>query len=108
MEKTGSLLGFRMRRRLERRRGMLAMSNAPRAQLMRPLVEEQIDDWCRIQREKLAQQQAANNRDSQRAPQFRANSGSKRQGNRAQQRRHGGHQDGPETQQRGLEDGVVG
>ena len=51
--------------------------------------------------------QAADDGDAQRAAQLRAGSRSQHQGHRAQHGGHGGHQDGPETQQAGLEDGLL-
>src|SRR5471032_2486696 len=54
------------------------------------------------QREQLAEQQPADNRDAQRVAQLRADAGAQRQRHRAEQRGHAGHQDRPKAQLRRL------
>src|SRR5471032_712274 len=56
------------------------------------------------QRQQLAEQQPADNRDAQRMAQLRTNPRTERQRHRAKQRRHAGHQDRPEPQLRRLAD----
>ena len=73
---------------------------------MRQVIEEDIDDRRRVQGKDLAQQQTANHRDTQRTAQFRADTGSKRQWQPAQQRRHRRHHDRPESKQTGLVDRI--
>src|SRR5262249_36191238 len=68
-------------------------------------VEVQVDDWCRVQRQQLAKNQAPDNRDAQWPPQLRSGPHAECQRQATQQRRHGGHDDGAEPQQTGLEDG---
>ncbi len=75
---------------------------------MRQIVEEDVDHGRCIEREHLAHEKPANHGDSQRPAQFGTDSMSKRQRETAEQRRHGGHHDRPETQQAGFVDGVGG
>ena len=67
-------------------------------------VKEDVNDRGRVQREDLAEQQAADHGDAQRPAQLRAQAGSRRQRNAGQKRGHGGHHDGPEAQQAGFVD----
>ena len=67
-------------------------------------VEEDVDDRRGVEGEELAEQQPADHGDAQRPAQFRAQARADRQRNAAQQRGHGGHHDGTETQQAGLVD----
>ena len=71
-------------------------------------VEIEIDDRRGEEREHLADDQAADDGDAERAAQFGAGAGAERQGQAAEQRRHGGHHDGAEAQQAGLVDRVLG
>src|SRR5690349_12982137 len=68
-------------------------------------VEIEIDDRRGVQREHLAKNQAADNRDAQRTAQLRASPQAERQRQAAQQCGHGGHDDGTESQQTCLENG---
>ena len=52
-----------------------------RAESLRQAVEPQVNHRCRVQREQLAQQQAAHNRDAQRPPQFRTRAAAQSSGN---------------------------
>ena len=61
-----------------------------------------VDDGRGEKRKKLAENEAADDGDAQRTAKFGANAGAERQGHSAEERRHGGHQNGPETQQTGF------
>src|SRR5580658_2611469 len=65
-------------------------------------VEPKINHRRRIQGQGLAENQAANHRNAQRPAQFRTHAAAESQRHRAQQGRHGGHHDRPESQQAGL------
>ena len=67
-------------------------------------VEEQIDHRRREQGQQLADDQPADDRDAERMAQLRAGAGAEHQRQRAEERRHGRHQDRPEAQQAGLID----
>ena len=75
---------------------------------LRNPVKENVDDGRGVEREHLAQQQAAHHRDAQRPAQFRAQAGAEGQRQSAEQRGHGRHHDGPESQQARFVDGVRG
>src|SRR5207253_8886086 len=62
----------------------------------------QVNNRRGIERQQLAYEQSADDRDSQWVPQLRASASPQRQWQSAQQRRHRGHHDGPETQQARL------
>src|SRR5581483_6957804 len=85
-----------------------AGARAQMREAAREAVEEQIDNGSRIEGEDLAEQQASDDGDSERAPQFRASPGAERQRNSAEQGRHRGHHNGPEAEQTGLVDGFLG
>ena len=70
-------------------------------------IQIQIDDRRRVQRQHLADHQAADDGDAERSAQLRAGAAAERQRQRAQQRRHRGHHDRPEAQQAGLVDRLV-
>src|SRR6266403_1026488 len=65
-----------------------------------------VNDRRRKKGEHLAQDESADNGDTQRTTKFRADTGAKSKGKRTQERRHGGHHDGPEAQQTSLINGV--
>ena len=71
-------------------------------------IEEQVDHRRGVERQHLADDQAAHDRDAERMPQLRPGAGAQRQRDAAEQRRHGGHHDRPEAQQAGLVDGLFG
>ena len=71
-------------------------------------VEIEVDHRRRIERQDLADEQAADDRDAERLAQLRAVAEADRQRQGAQDRRHGGHQDGPEAQDGGLVDRLGG
>src|SRR5262245_2972942 len=75
-----------------------------RAEPLRQPVEPQIDHRRGEQGEHLAQQEPADDRDAERMAQLGADAGAEHQRQRAEHRRHGGHQDRPEAQQAGLVD----
>src|SRR5438132_10469431 len=77
-----------------------------RTETLSQTVEGKIDDRSRVQREKLADEQSANDRDSERAPQFRTGASTERQWNAAKERRHCRHHDRPKTQQARLKDRI--
>src|SRR5262249_40829488 len=70
-------------------------------------VEPQIDHGRGEQREDLAHQQSADDRDAKRMAQLRAHSGADHQGQGAEDRRHRGHQDRTKAQQAGLIDRIA-
>src|SRR5579859_544951 len=72
------------------------------------LVESEIDDRGGVERQELAHDEAADDADAERAAKFGAGAGAESQGESAEKRGHGGHQDGTETQHAGFEDGVFG
>src|SRR5258705_11747773 len=67
-----------------------------------------VNDGRRKKGEHLAQDESADNGDTQRTAKFRADTGAKSKGKRTQERRHSGHHDGPEAQQTSLINGVKG
>src|SRR5690606_27290872 len=69
-------------------------------------IEEQIDHRRGEQCQQLAEQQAADQHQAQRLAQLGAGTGREHQRDRAEQRGQGGHQDRPEAQQGGAEDGI--
>ena len=85
-----------------RSRGLGVSARKAQGQAIKP----EINDRGRVERQQLAQEEPADHGDPQGPAQFRTHAGAQRQGHAAQQRRHGGHHDGPEAQQAGLIDGV--
>src|SRR5271157_2679293 len=79
---------------------------AARREAMRELIEEDVNDRSRVKRQNLAQEQAANHGDAQRATQLRTYSGAEGERQTGQQRSHGGHHDGTESQEAGFINGV--
>ena len=73
-------------------------------QPQRQPVEVQIDHRRGEQRQQLAEHQSADDGDAERLAEFGAGAGAQHQRQRAEDRRHGGHQDRPEPQQAGLID----
>ncbi len=71
-------------------------------------IEEDVDDGCGVEGEDLAEEQAADHGDAERAAQLGAEAAAQGQRQSAEQRRHGGHHDGAEAQQAGFEDGLGG
>jgi hypothetical protein len=71
-------------------------------------VEEQIDHRRGVERQHLADDQAADDGDAERLAQFRADAGAQRQRQAAEQRGEGGHHDRPEAQQARLIDRLAG
>src|SRR6185437_5255399 len=86
---------------------LLRMANVMMPESHRQPVEGQVDDRSCVQCENLADQQAADDADAERSAQFRARSRPESKGNTAEQRRHGCHHNGPESQQARLIDGFV-
>src|SRR5437879_1229865 len=68
-------------------------------------VEIEVDDWCGEERQKLAHDEAADDGDAERAAEFSACAAAERERKRAEQRSHGGHEDGTETKQAGFVNG---
>ena len=79
-------------------------ARAPFAQVAAGLVEIDVDHRRGEQGQQLADQKAADDGDAQRMAQLRAHARAQHQRQGAEQRRHRGHQDGAEAQQRGLVD----
>jgi len=69
---------------------------------MRQPIKPQVNNRRGIERQQLAYEQSADNRDAQWMPQLRASASPQCERQSAQQRRHCGHHDGPETQQARL------
>src|ERR1700733_8879302 len=72
------------------------------------LVKPDVDDRGRIEREQLAEQQAADDADAQGMAQFRTSTAAQSQRQAAEQGRHGGHHDRAEAQEAGLVDSFLG
>src|SRR4051794_24085241 len=68
----------------------------------------EVDDGGREQRQQLREQEAADDRDAERAAQLGAGPLAQRQRQAAEERRHGGHHDRAEAQQAGLADRFAG
>src|ERR1700676_2151494 len=75
-----------------------------RAHAARERIEAEIDHRRGEQRERLRHDQPAHDRNPQRPPQFGTRAPAEHQRQRAEERGHRGHQDGPEAQQRRLVD----
>src|SRR5882724_5669795 len=73
----------------------------------RQTIEPEIDHRRREQREDLAEQEAANDGDAERMPELRSSPGAQHQWQSAEHGGHGGHQDWPEAQEAGLENGFA-
>src|SRR5882757_10042563 len=71
-------------------------------------IQQQIDHWRRVQRERLRQDEAADDGYAERTTQFRTGTGGDGERYRAEQCRHGGHQDRTEALETGLEDCTFG
>ncbi len=65
-------------------------------------VEVKIDDRSGEERQKLAHDEAADDGDAERAAELGAGAAAERERKRAEQRSHGGHEDGTETKQAGF------
>src|SRR5579859_2692000 len=74
-------------------------SQYPQAQA----VQIDVDDGRGVKRERLADDQTANNRDAQGTAEFRARPGAECERQTSQKRRHCGHDDRAEAQHAGLE-----
>src|SRR2546428_12675289 len=71
-------------------------------------IEREINHRRGEKREDLAEDEAADDRDSERAPQFETGSGTERERYTGKERRHRGHHDRPETEQARLIDRIGG
>ncbi len=67
-------------------------------------VHIEVNDRCCVESQRLTDDEAADDRDTERTAKLGARAGAERQRQTAEQRRHGGHHDGAEAQQTGLED----
>src|SRR5262252_3530421 len=65
-------------------------------------IKVKVNHRRRVEREQLAEQQPADDGDSERPPQFRSGPGPQGKRQASEQRRHGGHHDGPEPEQAGF------
>src|SRR5260370_36976363 len=61
-----------------------------------------VDDGRGEKRKELTENEAADDGDAQRTAKLGTNAGAERQGHSAEERRHGGLQNGPKTQQGGF------
>src|SRR5258707_7012486 len=68
-------------------------------------VEVEIDDRSGEERQELAHDEAADDGDTERATKFGAGAVAERKRQGAEQRGHGGHEDGPEAKQAGFVNG---
>src|ERR1700749_2339873 len=64
-------------------------------------VEVEKDDWRRVKRQRLADDQPADDGVAERLPDFGSGAGAEHQRNTAEERGHRRHHDRPETQQTG-------
>src|SRR5579871_3101824 len=71
-------------------------------------VEREINDGRGVERKYLADNQAADDGDAERAAKFGAGAGAESERERAEERGHGGHQNRTEAQDAGLEDSFLG
>src|SRR5258707_8190699 len=71
-------------------------------------VHVNVNDGRGEEGEHLAEYQSANDGDTKRTAQLRANASAKGKRKSTEERRHGGHHDGTETQQASLVDGFDG
>src|ERR1700758_5483562 len=83
-------------------RTVMAISAEPRVET----VEVEEDDRRRIERQRLADDQAADDGVAERLPDLGSCAGAEHQRNPAEERRHRRHHDRPETQQTGFANGV--
>src|SRR5580698_4883536 len=74
------------------------------AKRFRQPIEREVDYGRGVERQKLAEDQSADNGNTKRTPQFRAGAGSEGQRDATAHGRQGGHHDGPEAQQTRLVD----
>src|SRR5438132_1591474 len=102
-EKLNCRSSFRGLRRRDRIPDLHALPNA-----RREVVEPDVDNGSGVEREDLADQQAADDRHAERMPQFGAGATSQRQGQTAEERGERRHHDGPEAQQARLIDRLLG
>ena len=72
------------------------------------IVKEDIDDRRGVEREDLAEEQAADHGDAEGLAELRTDAGAEGQGQAAEQCGHGGHHDGAEAEERCLVDGFGG
>src|SRR5579859_6256665 len=77
-----------------------------KGEAVREPIECEIDDGRRIKSKDLAQDEAADDGDAERAAKLGANTGAKREGKTAEKRGHRGHHDRTETQEAGFVDGI--
>src|ERR1700733_13622582 len=80
----------------------------PVAEAFRQAVKREVYDWSRKQRQRLAEDQSAHDRDTQWLAQFRASASAEGQRQSAEHGSQSGHENGPESQQAGLINGVDG
>ncbi len=69
-------------------------------------IEGEIDDRRSVQSKDLAEDEAADDGDAERATKFRADAGAEGERKSGQERGHGGHHDGAETEQAGFVNGI--
>ena len=84
---------------------MVVMRGATTTKPELEAVEIEIDDRSGEERQELTHYEAADDGDTERAAKFRAGAVAERERKRAEQRSHGGHEDGTETEQAGLVNG---
>src|SRR5262245_56550631 len=84
--------------------GRGAPARAPAGEARRQAVEREIDDRRGVEREDLAHDQPAHDRDAERLAKLGAHAVPERERHAAEQRRHRGHDDRPKAQERGLLD----
>src|SRR5579863_4953711 len=94
---------------LVRREGLRPfIADAPPRESASETIEVNVDDGRGVKSQDLADQKTTDNRNAERLTQFRADAGTQRERQSAEQRGHGRHHDGTEAEQAGLIDGVDG
>src|SRR5690349_23668487 len=79
---------------------------APTAEPLREAIEVEVDDGRGVKSERLGDDEAADDGDTERLTQLRSHAGAESERQTAEQRGHGGHHDGAEAQEASLEDGL--
>src|SRR5581483_192627 len=91
---------------IPRCRLLFKMAEPKALETLRQTIEPEIDNRSGVQGQELANEQSANDRDSQGMTQLRAGARSERQRQPAEERRHRRHHDWAKTQERSLIDGL--
>src|SRR6185312_5867428 len=71
-------------------------------------IQVDVDDWRGVEGEDLAEDQAADNGNAEGAAEFGTDACPEGQGQSAEERGHGGHDDGAEAEAARFDDGLIG